>query len=315
MNRYGPTPREAAAIAKASGCKLVRTEQLHDGTFAHEIACDSHKDKVRFLANLAEYDAQLPDLRRLAERIVAGASTTAEQAARLQTFVQRRVTFTPEVRETFSSTWRTLEQGLGDCDDSSRALLALMRSLGMAAGLKTIPDLAGTEDPVHVAPVLRQGASWVWLEPSIPAQFGEHPQAAARRLKSNRAELGALNPDDDQPDDDNGKGLEVKFAPDQVMAFVGAGMAVISAMVYPPAAPALLTIGGAAAGFGVTRVPFMWEFQLPDGYVCSAWLPGVEEEGRGQECERRFSYLKGRNVAIGAALGALAGFVMRRWAR
>jgi transglutaminase-like putative cysteine protease len=141
---------------------------------------------VRFLANLAEYDAHTPDVRRAAERVVAlaGARSALDQAAALHRYVRDRVTFTFEPRETFSPTMRVLELGLGDCDDSARALLALLRSLGHTAGLQTLPCYDGSADyePTHVACVVRTERGWQWLEATIAAEPGEHPQLAANRL-------------------------------------------------------------------------------------------------------------------------------------
>jgi hypothetical protein len=311
VNRYGPDPKEAAAIAKRSGCKIARSEQLHDGSWAHRIICSSHRHKVRFLANLAEYDSRLPDIRRLAERVTAGAKDTRAQAAALQRFVQQAVTFTPEAVETFSPTWRTLEHGLGDCDDSSRALLAMMRSLGMPAALRTIPELGDTRAPRHVAPVLRHGSDWIWLEPSIAAHFGEHPQRAARRLRSARADLGgradlaAVSPEE---------GISIGLTPEQSTLFGGAALSVFASLAAPSIAPAALAIGGAAAGYGATAFPLVRDFETADGRPCSTWLPGVEEGSEhAAACERAFGRLRARNAAIGAVAGGLAGLIVSRW--
>ena len=143
--------------------------------------CKSHAAKVKFLVNLAEYDASTPDVRRAAERIVAGAKTSAEQVARLLARVQR-VTFTKEKEETFSPTMWTLDVGVGDCDDTARALIALLRSLGFEAGAETLPLSSTGKPPIHVAAVVKLGGRWQWLEATIAARVGESPTAAARRL-------------------------------------------------------------------------------------------------------------------------------------
>lgn len=311
MNRYGPDPDEAKKIAKASGCSVARSERLHDGSWAHEVNCRSHAAKVRFLANLAEYDSRLPDIRRLAERVAAGAPNARAQAARLQQFVQKAVTFTKEPRETFSPTWRTLEHGLGDCDDSSRATLALARSLGLTAGLRTIPEL-GQAVPTHVAAVLKDGAEWIWLEASIPARFGEHPQHAARRLKAERPDLAGQLSGLAQPEAE----IALHFTPQQKVLFGGAVLATLASFAEPTIAPAALAIGGAAVGYGGTEFPMLRKFEA-DGFECDTFLPGVfedEQPGQAAACERQWGYLKARNAAIGAVVGGLAGWVLLRWA-
>lgn len=186
MNRYGPDADEAARIAEHAGCRIVESYQLHDGSWAHDIRCESNASKVKFLAELAEYDAHVPDVRRLAELVVqrAGATTPIDQAAALHAFVRDGVTFTKEIRETFSPTMRTIELALGDCDDSARALLALLRTLGHRAGLETIPPWrdADAYNPVHVAAQLWTPTGWQWLETTIAAEPGEHPLEAKQRL-------------------------------------------------------------------------------------------------------------------------------------
>jgi hypothetical protein len=154
------------------------------------VRCKSHAAKVKLLSNLAESDAGDPEVRRLAESIVAGARSEDEQVRRLHAFVQGRVLFTREHRETFSHTLRTLDVGLGDCDDSARALVALLRSLGMQAGMLTLPE-RGT--PTHVGAAVKTKDGWRWLETTIAARAYEHPLAAAKRLGiKTRADLGAL---------------------------------------------------------------------------------------------------------------------------
>lgn len=178
--RYGPPPKVARKIATVSGCRVEKSHQLHDGSWAHRVLCDGHLAKVRFLANLAEYDSATPDVRRAAELIVSGSKTPMQQVEALQKRVQQ-VTFTKEHEETFSPTMWTLETGVGDCDDTARALLALLRSLGFDAGLQTLPVVESGKPPVHVAAVVNLDG-WKWLETTIPARLGEHPVAAAQRL-------------------------------------------------------------------------------------------------------------------------------------
>lgn len=146
---------------------------------------------MRFLANLAEYDSQTPDVRRAAERIVAGERTQLGQIKALHRRVRDGVTFTRERVETFSPTMRTLEQNIGDCDDTARALMALLRSLGFEAGVQTLPELATGKTPKHVAAQVKHDGRWQWLETTIKGEMGEHPMAAARRLGiTTRSDLG-----------------------------------------------------------------------------------------------------------------------------
>lgn len=180
--RYGPPPELAARIARAAGCRIERTTRLHDGSWAHRVVCRDHRAKVRLLDALASYDASTPDVRRLAERIASGARSSAEQAARLHAYVRDRVTFTREPIETFSPTLHVLAVAAGDCDDSTRALLALFRAVGLHARPATLPPLDSGRPPRHVAAQVQLGGAWRWAETTLRAQLGEHPIAAAQRL-------------------------------------------------------------------------------------------------------------------------------------
>jgi transglutaminase-like putative cysteine protease len=178
-------PAAVVALATLSGCSVVGSMRLADGSIAQRGECSDHQAKLRLLANLAEWEAlSVPDVRRRAEQIVssAGARTALDQIAALHRYVRDRVTFTVEPVETFTSTMRTLEHGLGDCDDSARALLALLRSLGHNAGLMVLPDPSSGKPPEHVAAAVRIDGRWHWLETSIAAEPGEHPLDAAARL-------------------------------------------------------------------------------------------------------------------------------------
>ncbi|OGS00205.1 MAG: hypothetical protein A2V88_08330 [Elusimicrobia bacterium RBG_16_66_12] len=173
----GPSPSEAAAIAGAAGCRIARSHRLSDGSWAHEIECASHATKVAFLDGLASWDALQPSVRRAAEGVAAGARTTLDQIRAIHRLVRDGVLYTGEPRETFSPPLRTLRVGLGDCDDQTRCLLALLRALGH----RTRPGTLG-EPPRHIAAQVQLGATWHWLETTIAAEPGEHPLAAAKRL-------------------------------------------------------------------------------------------------------------------------------------
>jgi len=182
VSRYGPSPAEAAAIAKACGCRITRVHDLPDGELAYRIDAKSHANKVKLLAELAAYDARTPEVRRAAELAAAGAHDKRAQIEALHDYVKKRVTFTREPIETFSPTMHVLRVGMGDCDNSARALMALGGSLGHRMGAATLPPMSSGRLPLHVAAVVRLDGAWRWLETSIDAAPFEHPIDAARRL-------------------------------------------------------------------------------------------------------------------------------------
>ena len=197
---YELSALETERHARAAGCSVLRTHDLGDGVRAWDLDCHEHGNKVALLEELAESEAQLPGIRRLAEDVTAGATTDAERAADLLGYVQNHVSFAGELRETFNGVARTLEIGQGDCDDSARALLALLRSLAIPARLETLPARATGRPPHHVAAQVQLGGAWHWLETTVRAEPGEHPLDAARRLGvQTRPDLGAIGAAADLP--------------------------------------------------------------------------------------------------------------------
>jgi len=183
---------QLAPVVERSRCRIVRGTALEDGDTAWHVECPTHGAKVLLLANLAELDSRQPSIIQLARSIAAETDHTLPAIARaLLEFVGERVDFLPEPVELFRPADRILEDGIGDCDCSARAYLALARAAGLEAGLATLGD-----PPTHVAPVVHLGerAGWAWAETSVRgAELGEHPIAAARRLGIRvRPELAAM---------------------------------------------------------------------------------------------------------------------------
>ena len=175
---WGPNPTELLQIARKSGCVVELEHGLSDGTKAYELKCPSHQAKVRLLANLAEYDSKHPEIMRLGERLAElGGGDPAKVAAVIHAFVRDGVKHTLEPREKFQPTGRTLSMGIADCDDSARAVLALLRAAGLRGGLLTLGD-----PPRHVAAAVKLADGFHWLDASIAANPGEHPIKAAQRL-------------------------------------------------------------------------------------------------------------------------------------
>lgn len=191
---------DLAPIVERSGCRIVRGTLLPDGDTAWHVECPTHAAKVVLLANLAELDSQQPPVIQLARDLAADTDHSPEGiAAALLAYVADRVDFLPEPIELFRPAETVLDQGIGDCDCSARAYLALARAAGLDAGLATLG-----QPPTHVAAVVQLGEprGWAWAETSLRgAQLGEHPIAAARRLgvkvRPELAQLGALFPEVD----------------------------------------------------------------------------------------------------------------------
>lgn len=157
-------------------CYLKKTHQLAGNEKAYLLECDSTQDKVNLLSQLTLHDAQQPEVRRLAELVTMRAKTPDEGAELLHALVRDGVTFAPEQIETFSPTLWTLKTKRGDCDDSARALAALLLSIGYRVRFVTQGRPA-----THIVVQVKTEQGWQFAETTLPARFGETPQDALRR--------------------------------------------------------------------------------------------------------------------------------------
>lgn len=144
--------------------------------------CGDPETAVRLLRELADGDVGDDTLRTLGRQMVAAVGRDAEALAReVHGYVLSRVRWVRERVETFQSSAATLRRGFGDCDDHSRLIYALLRTLGIPARIEILTNPKG--EPAHaVTRALLPGRGWTWLETSVAAEFGEAPLVAARRL-------------------------------------------------------------------------------------------------------------------------------------
>lgn len=183
--RWEDAPGELEALAERAGCRLVR--RMGNGAMlSATVECPDRWASVALLEEFAQRDAMDPELRALARALVRRSPPAAWPAVLLE-YVQDAVPFVPERVETFTGWRHTFEHG-GDCDDSARLLVAMLRALGLRARLAVLGD-----PPMHVAAqVLGPRGVWLWMEATIRGELGEHPVAACVRLGLPvRADLGA----------------------------------------------------------------------------------------------------------------------------
>lgn len=170
-------PGALERVARRAGCRLVRRRGVA-GELVAELECPSRWATVALLDELAWEDSRDPELGSLARSLERTARREGVSVrGYVLRWVQERVRFVPERVETFMGWRRVLEHG-GDCDDSARLIVAILRALGLRARLITIGD-----PPIHVAAQSRVlGRGWVWMEATLPARLGEHPRDACERL-------------------------------------------------------------------------------------------------------------------------------------
>lgn len=150
--------------------------------------------RVRWLSEWASESARDERVRRLARALAVGASDDTEAAARILAAVQRRVRFERDPSEatsgvdTYQGPLRVWWGGVGDCDDVAPLLAALFRSVGLRSAVVGMRPRRARY-PAHVSAMVWVGGAWRWAEGTVGAKLGEHPTAAARRLKHNRKDL------------------------------------------------------------------------------------------------------------------------------
>lgn len=133
-------------------------------------------DAARILDQLAEQDAEHPEVRELAGML---ASSSSSPGRVVHEWVQQNVAFVREPGEVFQAAHYTIAVRAGDCDDHAR----LVKALALAAGVPCrLAFLELGEQPAHVFPELYIDHTWQAAETTIAAELGEHPLDAAKRL-------------------------------------------------------------------------------------------------------------------------------------
>jgi hypothetical protein len=179
-------------LAEEVGCRVLDEGTMEIlGTrwpFA-SLECGTNERAIRLLNLLAARDATHPRVRAVGQELRAAYPHASALAAAVQRFVKVSVAFVREVRETFQHTLLTLHRRAGDCDDQARAVVAIALAAGLDARVVGVPNRDGKVG--HVAPLVFDGARWLWAETTVDAQLGEHPRAATQRLRVNRADIWA----------------------------------------------------------------------------------------------------------------------------
>ncbi len=177
-------------LAADAGCALVRT-RLVGGELVGELMCaDSEEGRPMTTARLLEGLTATDDPADLDPAVVLSIRSAGPLGPRAAVgYVQQQVRYEDEEPETFAAPAATLRSGVGDCDDSERALVSLARAAGIPARLVFFLQ---DGSPAHVTAQLYDAGRWRWAETTIPARYGEHPFAAMRRLHLQRADLDGV---------------------------------------------------------------------------------------------------------------------------
>ena len=107
-------------------------------------------------------------------------------ARAVQYYTQKHIKFFRESPERFASPMRTIAWGIGDCDDKSQVIAAILRSFRIPVRLKFIrfntrDKNSGKIKPIsHVYPQAKLDGEWVSLESVHPWAMGVDPEEKAR---------------------------------------------------------------------------------------------------------------------------------------
>jgi hypothetical protein len=186
MKFHGSPEAEADALRRAAeraGCQ-VRALAVKDTPAGRRavgtVVCDDGWGAARMLVAATAEDAVTDGARALAALIRQEAPDDESYARAIQAFVKGRVRFAPEVGEIFQNGGVTLALGVGDCDDHAR----LVQVLAIAGGLPSaMAFLHRGEGPTHAVAVLCPSGECSFAETTVDADYGEHPNDAAKRLR------------------------------------------------------------------------------------------------------------------------------------
>jgi len=126
-------------------------------------------------------DVEDPRTRQLGARIVRKYDVAARDQVALARAVQlyaQSIKFFREFPEVIAAPWVTADWGIGDCDDKSRLIAAVLKSFRMPVRLVFVTFRKGDKGTVsHVFPEVQLGAQWLALESVQPWPIGKDPIA------------------------------------------------------------------------------------------------------------------------------------------
>lgn len=124
-------------------------------------------------------DVEDPRTRQLGARIVSKYNVTARDQKALARAVQlyaQDIKFFREFPEVIAAPWVTADWGIGDCDDKSRLIAAVLKSFRLPVRLVFVTFQKKTGQVVsHVFPEVQLGPSWHALESVQRWPMGKDP--------------------------------------------------------------------------------------------------------------------------------------------
>lgn len=193
---------DVGRIARALGARIIGAPSevnVRGRRFqVQDVECRDNAHAIALLNGYAKEDAANGErVRELAAALRArytaaaagwGGDADDVYARVVHRIVRDGIRFHPEDVQAFRSSDATLTLGHGNCVNTARLVAALAMAGGVPARVVGVKDRDG--EIGHAAAQLFTRGAWRWAEATIPAEWGEEPHAAARRLGFERDELG-----------------------------------------------------------------------------------------------------------------------------
>ena len=136
---------------------------------------NSIDDRVRKIKELAEKGKQDTTIRKIAAEIVQGLPEKdyKSEIVAIAGYVKGNVRYTKDVAglDTYQHPVRTLELGIGDCDDFSSLLCSLLGTVGHRTALKVV-QTKNHDDYNHIYPLVEIGNKWIPLDLTVDKPIG-----------------------------------------------------------------------------------------------------------------------------------------------
>ena len=142
------------------------------------------KATLALMVKLARQGKNSFAVRRLAEDTVRGIrqKSWVEEARAIQEYVRDHIRYTKDIRgtETVATPDKTIERGMGDCDDKSLLAATLLESVGHPTRFVAVGSQPG--EFVHVLVETKIGNAWIPVETTENVPLGWYPPMMPYRL-------------------------------------------------------------------------------------------------------------------------------------
>jgi len=157
---------------------------------AKKVWVGSLDDRIKILTDYIIEGREDTRMRDLAGQILRQAAVRGKDWQRevdaIFTWVQRNIRYTRDILDvdTFQKPYKTLETRIGDCDDMTTLMGALLGSVGYPVRIKVIA--AGSADWDHVYPLVgmppHAPVRWIAVDASIDAGLGYEVTAKKQKI-------------------------------------------------------------------------------------------------------------------------------------